>query len=209
LEYTVLYSFLNFYLEFWLIALIFRAIVFITPVPIRTPIEFAGLKARVWIQKTVLQGLNIEFYEEEEFIIEHSKMDSFGHLLLIYLLVPAFLALYIGPVVMVYGFTLWSTYQLVGLIFTILGFSLLSFTIPTAHDLSKIGNASGKSTTFWLLKGVIWATFVEMIAQAELLHENFLWLLLAIGILYPGRSMDLELINPDFGDLMTTVSEVK
>ncbi|MHA1912696.1 MAG: hypothetical protein ACTSYA_13495 [Candidatus Kariarchaeaceae archaeon] len=209
MDYTVLYSFLNFYLEFWIIALVFRAIVFITPMPIRTPIEYVGLKARLWVQKTVLQGLNIEFYEEEEFVIEHSKMDSFGHLVLIYLLVPAFLALYIGPILIVYGFTLWSTYQMVSLLFTIIGFSLLSFTIPTAQDLAKIGNASGKSTSIWFLKGLIWATFIEVLAQAELLHDNFLWLLLAIGILYPGRSMDLELINPDFGDLMTTVSEVK
>ena len=209
MEYTVLYSFLNFYLEFWIIALVFRAIVFITPMPIRTPIEYVGLKARLWVQKTVLQGLNIEFYEEEEFVLEHSKMDSFGHLVLIFLLVPAFLALYIAPVIIIYGFELWPSYQMVSLLFTIIGFSLLSFTIPTVQDLAKIGNASGKSTSFWFLKGLIWITLIEVLAQAELLHDNFLWILLAIGLLYPGRSMDLELINPDFGDIMTTVSEVK
>jgi hypothetical protein len=200
---------MNFYLEFWVIALIFRAFVFIIPVPVRTPIEYAGLKTRFWIQKMVLQGLNVEIYEEEEFVIDHTKMDSFGHLLLIYLLAPAFIALYLGPVIIVYGLKLWPTYQMVGLLFTIIGFSLLSFTIPTSQDLSKISNASGKSISFWMVKGVIWVTFIEILAQAEILHVNFLWFLLALGILYPGRSMDLELINPDFGDLMTTVSEVK
>jgi hypothetical protein len=209
MEYTVFYSLLNLYLEFWVIALVFRAIVFIIPAPIRTPIEFTGLKVRYWVQKKVLQALNVPFYEEEELIIEHSKMDSFGHLVLIYLLAPAFVALYVGPVIIVYGYDLWTTYQLVGLLLTIIGFSLLSFTIPTAQDLSRIGEASGKSVSFWILKGVLWATFVEILALAEFFHENFLWLLLAIGILYPGRSMDLELINPDFGELMTTVSEVK
>ena len=128
---------------------------------------------------------------------------------MIYLLAPAFVALYIGPVIIVYGFELWSTYQLVSLLFTIIGFSLLSFTIPTVHDLSKIGEASGKSVSFWILKGVLWVTFIELLALAELFHVNFLWILLTIGILYPGRSMDLDLINPDFGELMTTVSEAK
>ena len=208
MDYAVLFDSLNFFLRFWIIALIYRSLVFIFPEPIRAPIEHIGLKMRTLIQKSVLRVLGVTIYEESDYFLEHSKVDSFGHLLLVFIVAPIVTSFIIAPSLLAYSFSLWEEYPLVSLVLTLIGFSILCFAIPTVHDLSKISNASGKSILNWMIKASLWITFIEILDQAFVINEVISWSLLAIGVFFPGRSMNLEL-DHDFSDFMTSVVEVK